>query len=128
MADAIADQLRAELRAALAANDDRLRDAIRGELARKVVLEPGRRMQVEVDPFFYGITSCASEEPVLEDWLDSSLPTDWFDRAEQALGGWDCALEGRIVPVVRGALAGIRWTGAVLAGVLVLPRLPQRPV
>jgi hypothetical protein len=89
VAGAIADQLRAELRAALVAYSDQLREALRGELAQKVVLEPGRRMQFEVDPFFYGITTCASEEPVLEDWLDSSLPTDWFDRAEEALGGWD---------------------------------------
>jgi len=98
VADATADQLRTELRAALAANTDRLRDAIRGELARKVVLEPGRRMQFEVDPFFFGIASCASEEPVLVEWLDGSLPTGWYERAEQALGGWDALVREELCP------------------------------
>lgn len=90
MADATGEELRAELRAALAVNISRLHDAVRAELARKVTLEPPHRMQFEVDPFFYGITSCASEEPILTDyWLDGSLPADWYDRAEEALGGWD---------------------------------------
>jgi hypothetical protein len=98
VADAIADQLRAELRAALAVNTGRLHDAIRVELARGVVLEPGRRMQFEVDPFFYGIASRGSEEPVLTDWLDGSLPTDWYERAERALGGWDAPVWEELCP------------------------------
>lgn len=90
VADATGEQLRAELRAALAVNISRLHDALRAELERKVTLEPSHPMQFEVDPMFYGITSCASEEPILTDyWLDGSLPADWYDRAEEALGGWD---------------------------------------
>jgi hypothetical protein len=98
--NATADQLRAELRAALAANTDRMCDAIRVELARGAVLEPRQRMQFEVDPFFYGIASCVSEEPVLaeDDWLDNSLPTDWRERAEQALGGWDALVWEELCP------------------------------
>ena len=98
MADSTADELRAELRAALAANISSLRDAVRAELARGVTLEPGRRMQFEVDPFFYGITSCGSEEPLLMDWLDGSLPADWYDRAEEALGGWDALVSEELCP------------------------------
>jgi hypothetical protein len=55
-------------------------------------------MQFEVDPFFYGIASCASEEPVLVDWLESSLPTTWHERAEQALGGWDALMWEELCP------------------------------
>lgn len=98
MAEATADPLRAELRAALAANTGRLVDAIRVELAREVELEPGKRMQFEVDPFFYGISSCASEEPLLVDWLDGSLPTDWYERVEEALGGWDGLVSEELCP------------------------------
>ncbi len=89
MGDVTAEHLKAELLAALDASTDRLTTALRVELARDVALEVGHRMQFEVDPFFYGISSCASEEPILDDWLDESLPADWYERAEATLGGWD---------------------------------------
>jgi len=55
-------------------------------------------MQFEVDPFFYDIGSCASEEPVLTNWLDRSLPTDWYERTEEALGGWDALVSEESCP------------------------------
>ena len=98
MTDATADQLRVELRAALDANSSHLRDALLAELARELTLEPGQRMQFEVDPLFYDITSCASEEPVLTDWLDGSLPANWYQRAEETLGSWDTLVSDELCP------------------------------
>jgi hypothetical protein len=98
LGEATAEQLRAELRAALDANTDRLIAAILVELARDVTLEAGRRLQFEVDPFFYGISSCASEESVLVDWLDEHLPANWYERAEAALGGWDALVWEELCP------------------------------
>jgi hypothetical protein len=86
--DAPVERLRAELLAALAANSVRLCDALCRELARPISLEPGRPLQFEIDPFFYGISCCATEAAMFGDWLDAALPDDWFERTEQSLGGW----------------------------------------
>jgi hypothetical protein len=89
MAEASASGLRAELRAALSVNTDRLGDAIRADLARPIRLDEGRSLRFEIDPFSFGIFSCATEEVLLsDDWLDDALPEDWFERAEAAEGGW----------------------------------------
>jgi hypothetical protein len=80
-----ASRLRAELVAALAANADRLRQALSAALARPIALAAGRRLQFEIDPSFYGVTLCATEEMILPaDWLNSALPGDWFERAQDA--------------------------------------------
>jgi hypothetical protein len=80
--------LRAELVAALAANADRLRRALRAELAQSISLGPGRRLQFEIDDFCFGVTLCATEGILLPgDWLDEVLPADWFERADDSLDG-----------------------------------------
>ena len=90
MAEAATSALRSELSAALSAAGDRLRDALRAELARTATLEEGQCLQFEIDPYFFGISSCATEEIILPgNWLDQALPADWFERAEAAEGGWN---------------------------------------
>jgi hypothetical protein len=43
---------------------------MRAELAKPIALEAGRRIQFEVDDFFFGVTLCATEETILPgDWL-----------------------------------------------------------
>jgi hypothetical protein len=90
--------LRAELLIALSANTDRLRDALRADLARPIDLDEGRHLQFEIDPFF-GISSCATEEAILsDDWLDEALPKDWFERAEALAGGWNEMISQELCP------------------------------
>jgi hypothetical protein len=92
-------RLRAELVAALTANADRLRQAIGAELAKPIALEADRRLQFEIDPWFFGVTLCAMEEIILPgDWLDSALPGDWFERAEDAEINWDALIAEELCP------------------------------
>ena len=92
------NSLRTELLAALAANTERLQDALRADLARPIHLSEARRLQFEVDPFFFGISSCETEEPILSDWLEKALPDDWFERAEAAAGGWNEMISAELCP------------------------------
>ncbi len=92
-------RLRAELVGALAANADRLRHALCAELAKPIALEADHRLQFEIDPFFFGITLCATEEIILPgDWLDGALPGDWFQRAEDAELNWDALISEELCP------------------------------
>jgi len=103
MTEASASTLRAELVAALAAYSARLCDGLRAELARSVTLEEGRRFQFEADPWSWGISSCATEEPITEgDWLSESLPDDWFERVEEAGANWDALLCDEVCPWFAG--------------------------
>ena len=111
--------LREELLAALSASTDRLRDAIRQDLARPIHLDGGRCLQFEVDPFFFGISSCATEEPILSsEWLDDVLPNDWFERAEVAMGGWNEMISAELCPWFAESWAAVggpaRFTPAFL--------------
>lgn len=91
--------LRTELVAAVQGNTARMCAGLRAELARPVMLEAGRRLQFEVDPFSWGISSCASEEPVTEGyWLSESLADSWFERCEEAGVNWDELIEGAVCP------------------------------
>jgi len=91
--------LRAELVVALSANTDRLCGAMRADLARPINLDEGRRLQFEIDPFFFGISSCATEEALLSaDWLNEALPEDWFERAESLAGGWNEMISQELCP------------------------------
>jgi hypothetical protein len=84
MAEA-SDVLRGELVAPLAATTPRLCDGLRAELARPHPEQPGRPLQFEADPWSWGITSTATEEPVLDgEGLERELPADWFERCEAA--------------------------------------------
>ena len=97
MADA--STLRAELTAALAANTARLSDGLRGELARSIKLAEGRPLQFEVDPWSWGVSSCASEEPVITgDWLSLALTRGWFERAEEAGVNYDAMISEELCP------------------------------
>ena len=99
MTETSTSALRMELLAALAANRERLQAALRSELARPIHLPEGRRLQFEIDPFFFGISSCATEEPLLsDDWLENALPDDWFERAEAAAGGWNEMISAELCP------------------------------
>ena len=72
---------------------------MRADLARPVDLEQGRRLQFECDPFFFGISSCATEEGLLPGgWLEAALPADWFERAEAVEGGWDELISRELCP------------------------------
>jgi hypothetical protein len=93
MDDATASALRAELVAALAANMARNCEGLRAELARTVKLEPGRCLQFQADPWSWGVSSCASEEPVItDDWLSQALTWGWFERAEAAGVNFDAMI------------------------------------
>jgi hypothetical protein len=82
---AAATTLRAELLNALAANAERLSDALRAELARSSQSLVGRPLQFEADPWDWGISSCVSEEPIItDDWLSHALTWRWFEQAEEA--------------------------------------------
>ncbi len=99
MAKEAAIALLAELCAAFAANTDRLRASLAVELVRPSSLEKGRRFQFELDPFDFGISSCATEESILPgSWLDNALPADWFDRAEAVEGGWNEMISEELCP------------------------------
>jgi hypothetical protein len=99
MDDTAASMLRAELVAALAANTARLCDGLQAELARSVKLEPGRCLQFEVDPWSWGVSSCASEEPVItDDWLSWALTWQWFERAETAGVNYDAMIAEELCP------------------------------
>lgn len=105
MPEAVAGTLRAELVAALAANTARLCDGLQAELARSVELEKGRRLMFEADPWTWGISSCATEEPVTEpkgDWLSESLPDDWYERTEEAGVDWNVLLSDEVCPWFAG--------------------------
>jgi hypothetical protein len=89
--------MRAELVAALAANKPRLCDGLRAELARSVKLEPGRCLQFEADPWSWGVSSCASEEPIItDDWLTRTLTWEWFERAEAAGVNYDAMISDEL--------------------------------
>jgi hypothetical protein len=95
--------LRAELVTALAASTAMLRGGLRAELVRPHAMEPGRPLQFEVDPWSWGISSCATEEPVADDdWLSAALPDDWYERAEAAGVNWDGLFESEICPWFAG--------------------------
>ena len=99
MAEAVASQFRAELIAALAANKARLCEGLRTELARSVKLEEGRCLQFEADLWSWGISSCASEEPVItDDWLSCTLTWAWFERAEEAGVNWSAMISEELCP------------------------------
>ena len=67
--------LRSEVLIALTANTTRLANGLQAELARSKEPGMGRPLQFEVDPLYWHITSCASEEPIMAgDWLD---PARW---------------------------------------------------
>jgi len=98
MAD-VAETLRAELLAVLSANASRLSDGLRAELARPVKLEPGRVPRFEADPWSWGTTCCATDEPVFEgERLSDELPGDWFERADEAGINWDGLLSDEVCP------------------------------
>ena len=91
--DDAASALRAELVTALAVNTTQLCDGLRAELARPVKLEPDRCLQFEADPWSWGVSSCASEEPVItDDWLSRELTWGWFERAEVAGVNYDAMI------------------------------------
>jgi hypothetical protein len=72
---------------------------MRTELARPINLDDGRRLQFEIDPFFFGISSCATEEALLSaDWLNEALPEDWFERADTLAGGWNEMISQELCP------------------------------
>jgi hypothetical protein len=99
VAEAAESALRAELVAVLAGNTAMLRDGLRAELDRPHNMKPGRPLQFEVDPWSWGISSCATEEPVTDgDWLSESLPDDWYERAEAAGINWNGLLESMVCP------------------------------
>jgi hypothetical protein len=99
MPESAASVVRSELQAALAANTARLRDALHAELARDIALDEGRCLQFEIDPCFFGIHSCSTEEIILPgDWLNAVLPSDWFERAELAEGSWDAMISEELCP------------------------------
>jgi hypothetical protein len=94
-----ANTLRGELVAALAANTPRVCDGLRAELARPSRLEPERPLQFEVDLWSWGISSCASEEPIITgDWLSEALTWNWFERAEAAGANFDAMISEELCP------------------------------
>src|SRR5262245_38922849 len=99
MEDPAVSRLRAELVAALTANTDRLRQAMRAALAEPISLHAGRRLQFQIDDFCFGVTLCATEGIVLPgDWLEEALPGDWFERAEVAADGWNKLISEELCP------------------------------
>jgi hypothetical protein len=65
----------------------RLDSALRQALAEPVLLEPGRRIQFEVCPFFYRVVLCATETEILpDDWLMDELPQGLLEQVEEAGG------------------------------------------
>jgi hypothetical protein len=98
MNESAASALRAELLAALAGNTARLCDGLWAELARPAELE-GRCLQFEADPWSWGVSSCASEEPVITgDWLTRALTWSWFERADAAGVNCDALISEELCP------------------------------
>jgi hypothetical protein len=103
MAEAGESALRVELVAILVANTAMLQDGLRAELARPHAIVPGRPLQFEADPWSWGVSSCATEEPVTDgDWLSESLSGNWYERAEAAGIDWNVLLESEICPWFAG--------------------------
>jgi len=102
MAEA-SELLRGELLAVLEASAPRLCESLRAELARPHPEQPGRPLQYEADPWSWGITSIATEEPVFDDdRLADELPGDWFERCESAGVNWDSLLSDAVCPWFAG--------------------------
>ncbi len=97
------EELRGELLAVLDANTPRLCDGLRAELSRPHPEQPGRPLQFEVDSYSWGISSCATEEPVdVGEGLMTELPGDWFERADAAGVNWNAMLCEEICPWFAG--------------------------
>ena len=97
--EASAATLRAELFNVLSAREAECCDGLRAELARPVTIEVGRRLQFEIDPQSWGVSSCATEELIIGDWwLYDSLPGDWLDRAEALGVNWDALFSNEVCP------------------------------
>lgn len=93
------EALRGELRAALAANAERLRAGLRAELALPHPEQPDRPLQFEVDPCWWDISSCATEEAIFAgECLEKELPGDWFERAEAEKINTDSLLVDKLCP------------------------------
>ena len=66
-------------------HSDRLDTALRAAIARPIPMEPGRRLQFEVCPYFYRIVLTDTEEEILPDgWLD--LTSEVLELVEEAGG------------------------------------------
>jgi len=99
MSDAVATTLRSELLAALAANTGRLTDGLRAELVRSIKLAADHPLQFEADPWSWGVSSCASEEPIItDDWLTAALTWGWFERADEAGVNYDSLISEEFCP------------------------------
>lgn len=60
-----------QLRSHFTRGADYLEAALRIVLARPIQLEPGRRLQFEVCPYYYGVVLTDAEEEILPDgWLE----------------------------------------------------------
>jgi hypothetical protein len=60
-------------------------------------MERGRCLQFEADPWSWGVSSCASEEPVInDDWLSRQLSWEWFERAEAAGVNYDTLISDEL--------------------------------
>ncbi len=65
----------------------RLDAALRKALAEPITLEPGRRLQFEVCPYFFGVVLCDTEEEIMPgDWLMDELPEEVLEQVEAAGG------------------------------------------
>ena len=66
-------------------HSERLDAALRAALIRPIPMEPGRRLQFEVCPYFYRVVLTDTEEELLPDgWLD--LPPEVLVAVENAGG------------------------------------------
>jgi hypothetical protein len=64
---------------------DRLDAALRAAIAEPIPMEPGRRLQFEVCPYFYRVVLTDTEDEILPDgWLD--LPSEVLQAVEAAGG------------------------------------------
>ncbi|MEP7274016.1 MAG: hypothetical protein ABI882_21130 [Acidobacteriota bacterium] len=74
-------QTRDIVRSYLDRHTSELDAALRHVLAEPITLEPGRCIQFEVDPWYYGIHLCATEEIVMgDDWLLGELLQNLSDE------------------------------------------------
>lgn len=102
MAEA-SDALRGELLALLTSTTPQLCDGLRAELARPHSEQPRRPLQFEADPWTWGISSCATEEPVLDgEGIENALHAGWFERCEAAGVNWDGLLCDELCPWFAG--------------------------
>lgn len=61
-----------------------LEESLWAALAEPMELEPGRRLQFEVCPYFYRVTLCVTEYEILpDDWLGNDPPEDVLEQVEQ---------------------------------------------